>query len=142
MEIDSETYEEESLGACKRVYKSLEGENVGIVSSRGSTFEEQALHTARIIHNEQIQRNSGITTATSYTPAKAEIDDQAYPALVGSFRDDLVTHGELDEMLEDKGFQEEFTGKSTNLSKNLRKKARLVPYRLTSLTSTTEITST
>ncbi|MFB6213629.1 MAG: hypothetical protein ABEJ07_03665 [Candidatus Nanohaloarchaea archaeon] len=106
IEIDGETYEEESLGAYKRVYRSLDEENVGVVSSRGATFEEQALHTAGIIQNEQVQRNNGITTATTYTPAKAEVDGQAYPALVGSFRDDLVTHDELDEMLEDKGFQE------------------------------------
>lgn len=106
IEIEGETYEEESLGAYKRVYRSLDGENVGIISSRGSTFEQQALHTAGIIHNEQIQRSNGITTATTYTPAKAEIGGQEYPALIGNFRDDLVTHGELDEMLEDTSFQE------------------------------------
>lgn len=105
-EIDGETYEEESLGAYKRVYRSLDGENVGVVSSRGTTFEEQALHTAGIIHNEQVQRNNGINTATTYTPAKAKVGSQEYPALVGSFRDDLITHGELDEMLENTNFQE------------------------------------
>jgi hypothetical protein len=106
IEVDGETYEEESLGAYKRVYRSFDGENVGIISSRGITLEEQALHTAGIVYNEEVQRENGLTTATTYTPAKAEIADQEVPALVGRFRDDLVTHGELDEMLEDSDFQE------------------------------------
>lgn len=106
IEIDGETYEQETVGAYKEVYRSEDGENVALLSSRGESTEEQAFHTAGVIHNEQAQREYGITTATDYSAAIADVDGDEHPAAVGEFRGDLVTHGELDDILEDRDEQE------------------------------------
>lgn len=106
LEIDGEPFESESFGAYKQVYKSQDGEKVGLISKNGETLEEQALHMAGIFHNEEQQREYGLSTATEYTPRMTEIEGEPYVALTGDFRNDLVTHGELDDLLNDPDMQE------------------------------------
>ncbi len=106
VEIDGEEYEEEALGAYKKVYRSQDGEKVAVFSSMGGSLEEQATHAAAIMYNEEAQREYGIETATDYQPVKADVNGDVHPALVGDFRDDLLLNGDLDEILEDKEMQE------------------------------------
>ncbi|MFT4869243.1 MAG: hypothetical protein ACI83Q_000872 [Colwellia polaris] len=106
IEVNGEKYEHEALGAYKEVYRNNSADKVALLSSKGANLQEQAIHITGILHNENSQSNYGIPTATDYDFAAATVAGEKQPVAIGKYRDDLITHDELDDMLEDRDFQE------------------------------------